>query len=346
MGHGSLRTAACRGKVTGQSRGDGCATQRGLGSVLNSSALGGRVTHARNRARRHGRRSGPGGGPATARGSQPASRDGADLWSALLLVARLRGSGWPPSCPASPRPRARPVGRHAADQPQRSHRGRRSHGRDAPTARRSTPSRPTRTAAGRSTLPGPGEYVVTLDADDLPEGVTLSGERQPHGHGRTEGRRQPVNLGLEDGSRGAGRGGVRAVQLFVDGLRFGLLIAMCCRRPVADLRDDRADQLRARRAGHASAPSSPGTSTSRAASRSIPAALIAMVVGAAVGALNELGHLAAAAPPGHRAGRGAGRLDRALAAAAVPDPDRLRRSVRARTPTTSRSGRSTTACSP
>jgi branched-chain amino acid transport system permease protein len=75
-------------------------------------------------------------------------------------------------------------------------------------------------------LPGPGEYVVSIDADDLPEGVTLSGEES-----RTvtvdEGRRQPVNLGLEDGSRGSGAGGVRAIQLFVDGLRFGLLIAMC-----------------------------------------------------------------------------------------------------------------------
>ena len=45
----------------------------------------------------------------------------------------------------------------------------------------------------------------------------------------------------------------------------------------------------------------------------IVAALIAVVVGGLVGALNELGHLAAAAPPGHRPGRRTGRLDRALA---------------------------------
>ena len=74
-------------------------------------------------------------------------------------------------------------------------------------------------------LPEPGQYIVSIDAEELPEGVTLSGEDS-----RTvtvdEGRRQPVNLGLEDGSRGAGSGGVRAVQLFVDGLRFGLVIAI------------------------------------------------------------------------------------------------------------------------
>ncbi len=75
-------------------------------------------------------------------------------------------------------------------------------------------------------LPGPGQYTVEINPDDLPAGVTLSGDPS-----RTvtvdEGRRQPVNLGLEDGSRGSGAGGVRAIQLFVDGLRFGLLIAIC-----------------------------------------------------------------------------------------------------------------------
>ncbi|MCV2491405.1 branched-chain amino acid ABC transporter permease [Geodermatophilus sp. YIM 151500] len=73
-------------------------------------------------------------------------------------------------------------------------------------------------------LPGPGQYVVTLDAEQLPEGVGLSGADT-----RTitvdEGRRQGVLFSLTDGSRGGG-GGVRAIQLFVDGLRFGLLIAM------------------------------------------------------------------------------------------------------------------------
>jgi neutral amino acid transport system permease protein len=74
-------------------------------------------------------------------------------------------------------------------------------------------------------LPGPGQYVVTLDADDLPEGVTLNGEDT-----RTvtvgENRRQGVIFGLDGGARDGGGGPVRAVQLLVDGIRFGLLIAM------------------------------------------------------------------------------------------------------------------------
>ena len=73
-------------------------------------------------------------------------------------------------------------------------------------------------------LPEPGQYVVTLNADDLPEGVTLNGEDT-----RTvtvdENRRQGVIFGLEGGDRGGGSP-VRAIQLLVDGIRFGLLIAM------------------------------------------------------------------------------------------------------------------------
>ena len=36
-----------------------------------------------------------------------------------------------------------------------------------------------------------------------------------------------MTFGLIDGSSGSGSGRVRAIQLFVDGLRFGLLIAIC-----------------------------------------------------------------------------------------------------------------------
>ena len=74
-------------------------------------------------------------------------------------------------------------------------------------------------------VPGPGQYTVTLDADALPDDVVLTGEDS-----RTVtvdlGRRQPVQFGLDDGSGGGG-GSVEAIQLLVDGLRFGLLIAMC-----------------------------------------------------------------------------------------------------------------------
>jgi branched-chain amino acid transport system permease protein len=74
-------------------------------------------------------------------------------------------------------------------------------------------------------LPGPGDYVVTIDDGDLPEGVELAGaDNRPVTV--DAGRREPVIIGLEDGSRGGGGGTVRAVQLLVDGIRFGLLIAM------------------------------------------------------------------------------------------------------------------------
>jgi branched-subunit amino acid ABC-type transport system permease component len=136
-------------------------------------------------------------------------------------------------------------------------------------------------------VPGPGEYVVSIDADDLPEGVTLSGEDT-----RTvtvaEGRRQPVNLGLEDGSRGAGGGGVRAVQLFVDGLRFGLLIAMCAvglslifgTTGLTNFAHGELVTIGAVVAWYINV---------EGGIPLIPATLLAMVVGMGVGALNELG---------------------------------------------------------
>jgi branched-subunit amino acid ABC-type transport system permease component len=135
-------------------------------------------------------------------------------------------------------------------------------------------------------LAGAGQYVVSINADDLPDGVTLSGEPS-----RTvtvdEGRRQPVNLGLEDGSRGAGSGGVRAIQLFVDGLRFGLLIAICAvglsliygTTGLTNFAHGELVTIGAVVAWYINV---------EGGVQLIPAALIAMIVGAAVGALNEL----------------------------------------------------------
>jgi branched-subunit amino acid ABC-type transport system permease component len=136
-------------------------------------------------------------------------------------------------------------------------------------------------------LPAPGDYVVSIDADDLPEGVTLSGEES-----RTvtvaEGRRQPVNLGLEDGSRGAGGGGVRSVQLLVDGLRFGLLIAMCAvglslifgTTGLTNFAHGELVTIGAVIAWYINVEGGVPL---------IPATILAMICGAAVGALNELG---------------------------------------------------------
>lgn len=73
-------------------------------------------------------------------------------------------------------------------------------------------------------VPGPGEYTVTIDEGDLPEGVTASSTERtvtvPEGDvGR-------VAFPLSDGSSGGGGGASRIPQLLVEGLRFGLLIAM------------------------------------------------------------------------------------------------------------------------
>jgi branched-chain amino acid transport system permease protein len=136
-------------------------------------------------------------------------------------------------------------------------------------------------------LPGPGEYTVTIDAEALPEGIGISGEDS-----RTvtvdEGRRQPVAFSLTDGSRGAGGGGVRAIQLFVDGLRFGLLIAICAvglslifgTTGLVNFAHGELVTIGAVVAWFINVEGGVNL---------IPAALIAMIVGAAVGALNELG---------------------------------------------------------
>ncbi|GAB3193342.1 hypothetical protein GCM10027261_08200 [Geodermatophilus arenarius] len=135
-------------------------------------------------------------------------------------------------------------------------------------------------------LPGPGDYVVTIDGDDLPEGVELAGADNRAVTVDT-GRREPVIIGLEDGSRGEGGSTVRAVQLLVDGIRFGLLIAMCAvglslifgTTGLTNFAHGELVTIGAVAAWYVNV--SGGVPL-------IAATLIAMVVGAAVGALNEL----------------------------------------------------------
>lgn len=136
-------------------------------------------------------------------------------------------------------------------------------------------------------LPGPGQYTVTLDEGDLPEGIELAGADS-----RTvtvdEGRRQAVIIGLTDGSRGAGGGGIRAVQLLVDGFRFGLLIAIAAvglslifgTTGLVNFSHGELVTIGAVAGWYINV---------QGGVPFIPAALIAMLVGAAVGALNELG---------------------------------------------------------
>ena len=136
-------------------------------------------------------------------------------------------------------------------------------------------------------LPGPGVYEVTINADDLPDEVELTGEES-----RTvtvdPGRRQPVNFPLDDDSRGAGGGTIPAVQLLVDGLRFGLLIAITAvglslifgTTGLTNFAHGELVTIGAVVAWYINV---------QGGVPLIPATFLAMVVGAAVGALNELG---------------------------------------------------------
>jgi branched-chain amino acid transport system permease protein len=77
-------------------------------------------------------------------------------------------------------------------------------------------------------LPGPGKYTVKLSSGDLPDNVKLGSGGDTRTVTVGPNRAQPVNFGLSDGTTGGGGGSSgRVIQLFVDGLRFGLLIAMC-----------------------------------------------------------------------------------------------------------------------
>jgi branched-subunit amino acid ABC-type transport system permease component len=74
-------------------------------------------------------------------------------------------------------------------------------------------------------VPGAGQYTVTLDTGGLPEGITLRGEDTRTVTVDTN-RNQGVIFALDNASSSSSGGPVRAVQLLVDGIRFGLLIAM------------------------------------------------------------------------------------------------------------------------
>ncbi|MGI8691621.1 MAG: branched-chain amino acid ABC transporter permease [Geodermatophilaceae bacterium] len=74
-------------------------------------------------------------------------------------------------------------------------------------------------------LPGAGDYVASLDAGELPEGVTSASTERPVTVGA--GRAQRVAFALSDGSVGQGGGStITVLQRFVEGLRFGLIIAI------------------------------------------------------------------------------------------------------------------------
>jgi branched-chain amino acid transport system permease protein len=136
-------------------------------------------------------------------------------------------------------------------------------------------------------LPGPGEYTVTLDTEGLPEGIALRGEPT-----RTvtvdANRRQGVIFALDNAASTGGGGPVRAIQLLVDGIRFGLLIAMAAIGlslifGTTGLTNFAHGELVTAGALVAYFVNVDGGVPL------IAAAVIAMIAGAAIGALNELG---------------------------------------------------------
>jgi neutral amino acid transport system permease protein len=68
-----------------------------------------------------------------------------------------------------------------------------------------------------------GVQITVTDAN----GVELGSGGDSRTVNVSPGRAQPVSFALSDGTTGGGGGSARVIQLFIDGLRFGLLIAMC-----------------------------------------------------------------------------------------------------------------------
>ena len=76
-------------------------------------------------------------------------------------------------------------------------------------------------------LPGPGDYRATLDTDTLPEGVALTDpERATLSFAIRTGQSRPLLYALGEGSAAEDNPGQRALQLLVEGIKFGLIIAM------------------------------------------------------------------------------------------------------------------------
>jgi neutral amino acid transport system permease protein len=242
------------------------------------------VTHAPGRVRRHGRRPGPAPDPAGSAG-RSAPRARRRYLVRVLLVAAF-GLGLAAFVPGI----AQAEGEQVAGTLQTSRSGpiegvevtvTTANGQEVDSVKTDEQGR------WEVDLPGPGEYVVTLNADDLPENVQLAGEDS-----RTvtvdDGRRQAVIIGLNDGSREGTGSTVRAVQLLVDGIRFGLLIAMCAvglslifgTTGLTNFAHGELVTIGAVVAWFVNVEGGVPL---------IPSALIAVVVGAAVGALNELG---------------------------------------------------------
>jgi neutral amino acid transport system permease protein len=78
-------------------------------------------------------------------------------------------------------------------------------------------------------VPAAGAYTVTIDPDTIPEGVSLADEdRTSVDINVIAGRSNPVAFDFTTGDEQAGRSFLtRALRLGVQGIRFGLILAMC-----------------------------------------------------------------------------------------------------------------------
>lgn len=77
------------------------------------------------------------------------------------------------------------------------------------------------------TLPSAGEYTATLDPGTLPEGVALRDpERNMLEFDVGPGQQRPIIFALGEGNAAGSTFLVQALQLFIDGLQFGLIIAI------------------------------------------------------------------------------------------------------------------------
>lgn len=136
---------------------------------------------------------------------------------------------------------------------------------------------------------GAGQYVVTLDPEDLPDGVDI----RDGGDTRTitvgPNRRQPVAFGITDGTLGGGGGDqIEALQRVVEGIRFGLLIAITAvglslifgTTGLTNFAHGELVAIGAVVAWYINV---------QGGVPLIPAALVAILCGALVGAINELG---------------------------------------------------------
>ena len=120
-------------------------------------------------------------------------------------------------------------------------------------------------------VPGPGNYVATIDPDTIPEDVSLKDEERTElsVHRSRAGQARNVLFPLQFGEGRRRRGDYfdRFLRLGVEGIKFGLIIAICAVGLSLIFGTTGPRQLRPRRDGHVRGPGRRTSSTSRRACR-------------------------------------------------------------------------------